>query len=95
MTTATFNTSEYGASFLRVNGRRYYVDRIRSLTKTGKARWEGTVDCGDLEKFKIEGGRISGGTSREWGFWLPGCEKKDKWLLATSFVQAIKIIDNP
>ena len=89
MTTAKFTTICNGhLNAIIVNGRQTLVNRITEITQTRPAHFEGLAYG---ERFHIEGGRASGGTSRDWFVSWDGAWNGH--LNATSLVNAIKLIE--
>lgn len=73
----------------KINGRSHYLNRIVHIHKVGHATWRGTTIGGI--SFAIEGGKAAGGSARDWFLDIDG---NTKAIICTSFVDAIKCINN-
>lgn len=73
---------------IKINGTPKFFNSIESVKMIRPGRYEVTNFRG---VYKVEGGRHSGGTSREWFFEGPAY---NGFVRCTSLVEACKIIDN-
>lgn len=87
MSTLALKTSEYGTTWINVNGRNFWIaNRITEIENTGRNQWRGVANgC----EFTIEGGRVRGGTSRDWFVDCYGMTG----LTATSIKDAVKLLE--
>ena len=76
-------------ALFKLNGKQHFINvRSIEIAEVGAGRFEVTYDPD--RTFLVSGGRKAGGTSRDW-FVQHELFYGDKWLPASSMIEAIKL----
>jgi hypothetical protein len=73
---------------MKINGRTKFLRRVVSVQQVKKGRY--VVETRHNGTFRVEGGRHSGGSARDWFLETDGW---DKAIVCTSLVDAINVIE--